>query len=65
MIALSHKTRFSHTVYCANEADALTLFDRAQAGDTLHCVADYREDQVPALMFQIGTQLAEGKFKVI
>lgn len=62
MIALSHKTRFGHTVYCVNEADAPTLFDRAQAGDTLHCVADTIGDDVPALMSQIDSQLQQGKF---
>ena len=63
MIALSHRTRFSHKVYCVREADALTLFDKAQAGDTMHFVADYREDEVPALMNQIDSQLDKGEYK--
>ena len=65
MIALSHRTRFSHKVYCANDADALTLFERAQAGDTMHFVADYREDEVPELMNQIGSQLLTGQYKLL
>ena len=63
MIALSHRTRFSHIVYCANEADALTLFDRAQAGDTLHNVGEFVD--TPTLMNQIGSQLQQGTYKVL
>jgi hypothetical protein len=63
MIALSRKTQYSHVVYCATEADASTLFDRAQAGDTLHNVG-VTEDAT-ALMNQIGSQLQQGKYKQI
>lgn len=65
MIALSHKTRFSHVVLCVNDADAHTLFDRAQAGDTLHNVGEFREDEAEQLMYQIGTQLSNGQYKRI
>lgn len=63
MIALSRKSKLSHLVWCANEADAPTLLDRAQAGDTLHKVGD--PSDATALMNQIGAQLQQGQYKVI
>lgn len=63
MIALSHKTRFSHVVHVLTEEKASTLFDLAKPGDTLHNVG------VPLsaeqLMSQIGSQLEQGKFQRI
>ena len=61
MIALSHKTRFSHVVRLSNEETASTLFDLAKPGDTLHNVgvpADANE-----LMSQIGSQLQQGRYQ--
>ena len=61
LIALSHKTPYSHTVRIAHPEQAHTLFDSAQPGDTLHSVAEFRETQ--ELMNQIGSQLTKGEFK--
>lgn len=63
MIALSRKTKYSHLVWCANEAAADTLLQRAHAGDTLHKVGDLLETN--ELMNQIGSQLATGQYKEI
>ena len=63
MIALSRKTKTSHLVWCANEAAADTLLERAHAGDTLHKVGDLCEAH--ELMNQIGAQLATGQYKEV
>lgn len=63
MIALSHKTRFSHVVHLSNEEKASTLFDLAKPGDTLHSVGEYHDGQVKELMNQIGSNLLTGKFQ--
>jgi len=61
LIALSHKTPFSHTVRIAHPEQAHTLFDGAKPGDTLHSVAEFSDTQ--ELMNQIGSQLTTGAFK--
>lgn len=62
MIALSHKTRFSHTVLLSTPERADTLFERAKSGDTLHSVGEYHSEQCAELMNQIGSNLATGKY---
>lgn len=62
MIALSHKTRFSHVVHVSAEEQASTLFDLAKPGDTLHNVGVVADD-TQQLMNQIESQLAQGKYK--
>ena len=62
MIALSHKTRFSHVVYLSNEEKASTLFDLAKPGDTLHNVV-VQNDDASQLMSQIGSQLTNGRYQ--
>lgn len=64
MIALSHKTRFSHVVHLSNEESASTLFDLAKPGDTLHNVV-VPDDNVEELMNQIGSNLINGRFQKI
>ena len=63
MIALSHKTRFSHVVYVSSEENATTLFDVAKPGDTLHNVGECGEEESHALMNQINSQLTQGQYK--
>lgn len=65
MIALSHRTRFSHVVYLSNEETASTLFDLAKPGDTLHNVAVPHPDSGEEVMNQIGSQLQQGKYKLL
>lgn len=61
MIALSHKTKFSHVVRVSNEEQASTLFDLAKPGDTLHNVGVPLTAQ--ELMSQIGSQLEQGRYQ--
>lgn len=62
MIALSHKTRFSHVVRVSNEEQASTLFDLAKPGDTLHSVV-VEKDDAKLLMNQIESNLVNGRFQ--
>lgn len=62
MIALSHKTPYSHVVHVSAEESASTLFDLAKPGDTLHNVGVVSDD-TQQLMSQIESQLMKGQYK--
>ena len=60
ILALSHKTLYSHTVRLALPEQADTLFDAAKPGDTLHSVAEFITSD--ELMNQLNANLQSGRF---